>query len=887
MADISKLKPNGATGTEYNIIDDDYRKTDHTFTMNTYSSYSHTFENTQISQTMPVRNVFTAIQSLFNSVKTAINDHGSLFGDIATALTNKVSKDEATYKSLSYSSATHEIDDSEELTTQFDGAGEMGSVWFANMNLGVVTDAVNDHAEWIAKETAGAKTVTSNPLTITDASPMKAEKIEIGFEPKQDKHGYNSVWVGGAGKNKIILTSAKIKQRNTSGTWTNNSYAWNGVTYALTVDSQDNVTRIALSGTRSGDSYLYLMNQDDIYLYSNSIAGNQMILNGCPANGGSDKYYLSTWISGSGTKSDYGSGITAAYPASTTQCNITLGVANGYSISGTLDFYPMLRLATVTDATFAPYSNISPITGYTSLSADGCGKNFLNINGAQDTTYATGTISGSQITVTGKYYLKIAQSIPAGTYTFSFTLVSQTLMNGVRFVYDDGTQTGIIYGQAYVDTNGKKIVAMLLYSGTNTSGTSVYKDMQLETASLPTTYEPFKGDNVTVQFGQTLYGGKLTILQDGSAEVECVLGIKTITELNAGSHITRETASGRVRYVANISDMEKKTVRTMANLYSDRYETISDGRTYANCPDYCIFNRPEGGAFINEQRYSSVSDFVAANGDSVIVYPLANPFTLHLPPVETLTLLQGINNVWTDGNTLSLTYQPDNAIGEAKGKAVEVMDYAQEIARDNYSRNLWKYGDVTFTGYNIDISIDFELTGTFTISLVATSTDTDASTCAMIIYYKSGSTSATYQWSRGSREWKTINIGDNVVDKIRFYSSDNYNHGAGDTANFKEIYLELGSTQIEYEPYIPTNKELANTRPALKTKSISATTGSDGNIALGTNIVPVYADMTTGYICLFYGSPSTGIGGHVINRNSTNSVVASTSVTGTLYYYDV
>ena len=42
-------------------------------------------------------------------------------------------------------------------------------------------------------------------------------------------------------------------------------------------------------------------------------------------------------------------------------------INNGTEISGTITFKPMIRLSTVADDTFQPYSNICPITGHTGL----------------------------------------------------------------------------------------------------------------------------------------------------------------------------------------------------------------------------------------------------------------------------------------------------------------------------------------------------------------------------------------------------------------------------------------------------------------------------------------------------------------------------------------
>ena len=115
------------------------------------------------------------------------------------------------------------------------------------------------------------------------------------------------------------------------------------------------------------------------------------------------------------------------------------------------------------------------------------------------------------------------------------------------------------------------------------------------------------------------------------------------------------------------------------------------------------------------------------------------------------------------------------------------------------SKNLWAKGDVTFTGYNSGSILTEELPiGTYTISLSITSNDTDANTCLMIVYYTDGTNYPSLQFDRNTRVSKTITT-TKVVNRIVLYSSDNYAHGAGDTATWSDIQIEAGSTPTAYE----------------------------------------------------------------------------------------
>jgi len=85
--------------------------------------------------------------------------------------------------------------------------------------------------------------------------------------------------------------------------------------------------------------------------------GQSFILSGCPAGGGVDTYRLDartdagTGISGS---FDYGSG-SSAFTPSGSSFRVCIRIASGVTVNN-LTFLPMLRLASVADDTYAPYS---------------------------------------------------------------------------------------------------------------------------------------------------------------------------------------------------------------------------------------------------------------------------------------------------------------------------------------------------------------------------------------------------------------------------------------------------------------------------------------------------------------------------------------------------
>ena len=78
-----------------------------------------------------------------------------------------------------------------------------------------VDEAINEVTGRIAaveeRTSMPSKTVSGNPITITNASSGNAEALEMTLEPIQDLHGYDKPWAGGAGKNLIPMTVTWLK----------------------------------------------------------------------------------------------------------------------------------------------------------------------------------------------------------------------------------------------------------------------------------------------------------------------------------------------------------------------------------------------------------------------------------------------------------------------------------------------------------------------------------------------------------------------------------------------------------------------------------------------------------------------------------------------------
>ena len=132
--------------------------------------------------------------------------------------------------------------------------------------------------------------------------------------------------VDGGAKNRLPFNDITvIRAMNTGGTWVDNAYTWNGVTF--TVNSDYSVT---VEGTATGGNAVLVLSQAGGF----SIEEGSWILSGCPEGGSGTSYNIAI----AGTVSDTGS--TAEFTAATSKL-VRIYVISGTTADG-LIFKPMV-----------------------------------------------------------------------------------------------------------------------------------------------------------------------------------------------------------------------------------------------------------------------------------------------------------------------------------------------------------------------------------------------------------------------------------------------------------------------------------------------------------------------------------------------------------------
>lgn len=476
------------------------------------------------------------------------------------------------------------------------------------LKVGETPETVEPDVQTVSGEIASFETDYVVPMT----------SAEVSLSPQQDLNGFDSPWPGGGGKNLFpdTMTSPTTAK---------------GVTF-----TRNSKGEIAFSGTTSSSDF-------SVSVGTVALAPGSYILTGGIST--SARLRLSNATGDVYIGQDNGSGYSFTLSEATTVLvKMRLTSTSGTSVSGT--YKPMVRLASVTDATFAPYSNICPISGHTGSELIRTWKN------VSETSSLTSTSSGNVTANAGHF-----GTCKAGqTYTISFDVLEENTY-AVRLRFNNGSNlkswaTGALtVGQRVSFTYTPTADGWFNFNTASPAfpaSTKVFDNVQVEFGSSATAYEPYQGTSYSVTFSDqgTVYGGTY----------DFVTGEGKITMLSydlAGRTWTMETFDGNNVFSCNAISTKALNYNFLCNKYRNA-ETYRSILQNGECGCY---NNTNGRNRISicDNAYSTVADFVASIADIQVVYELATPQTFSLSAQQIETLL-GENNVWSDAGEITLTY---------------------------------------------------------------------------------------------------------------------------------------------------------------------------------------------------------------------------------------
>ena len=389
------------------------------------------------------------------------------------------------------------------------------------------------------------ETVSGEIATFEAESDTAIKSLTADINPVQDLHGYDSPWVGGSGKNKLPLTVAQLKADNTSGTWNGNAYTVNNITFTVASDGT-----ITVNGTATATAALYIVNNG-----VNTFNG--MILNGSPSGSVAAECATAVHYYNGGTFTDSafetGSGLTLKQ---SDNINILVRVGSGTNVNNKV-FKPMIRLSTVTDATYAPYSNICPISGKNSVKTTVRGSNLISPNLTSSTspygvTFTVNddssiTINGTPSMTTGFAVFDYINALNMRVgKTYHIKMMTDKASTLQVQVYKNGSYaTSALPNQDLVYTVPSDSVTnyVRIRTGGGEQVDNVTCKVMITLDEEATEYEPPIEDIYTTSLGTTVRGGYVDI-------VNGLLGVYPYYASYNGETLTGKWMSDRDEYVA-------------------------------------------------------------------------------------------------------------------------------------------------------------------------------------------------------------------------------------------------------------------------------------------------------------------------------------------------
>ena len=527
--------------------------------------------------------------------------------------------------------------------------------------------------EWGETQTATGETVTiENPN-----GNLALKSLSVAIEPIQNLNGYDHPWVGGAGKNKLVLLADEIKAVNTAGTWSGNTYTVSGMTYTLNADSYGHIVSVTINGTTT------------------TYPTFRIPINGLTV-GQSYKLYRDGFRSRLIKDNEIVNDASSAYTFTAESGEYWVVLFTGASTVSNVTVHPMVCLDS--DAsTFEPYENICPISGRTEVVTLRTGKNLLNntatsatINGVTFTVNSDGTVTtNGTATAEVNFNLVIGKSlasvgITSGTYTLngcpsgggSSTYRIQIRQNG-SWSTDNGSGANFTYDAS---SPVNDLVRINIPRGATVNNLT-FKPMIRLATDTDASYEPYQGTTYTTSLGRTVYGGTLDV----------VSGVLTVTHkiINCnGSEQWGMVSSGYFTIAKTNLDSELSTTEA----YSDTM--ICNGLPWLTTQPNTTasFNAITHTVRVSMPSITSLSAFKTylSNNNLQFVLKLATPQTYQLTPTQ-VELLTGTNNIWSDGDiTAEYGQDPDVLYNPTPYDASPLL-------------MVEGYGTIGFNGYEIEI----------------------------------------------------------------------------------------------------------------------------------------------------------------------------------------
>lgn len=504
----------------------------------------------------------------------------------------------------------------------------------------------------IAANTPHIETVTNSITTFNTDMRAALQSCKVEFTPVQNLNGYDKPWVGGSGKN-------ILKPTLTSGTT-------NGITYTVGDDG---------SVTLSNTSTLLV---EKVIGTCNLVSGQQYRINGCNYGSSNDIRLQLKYGSSSSLAMQYNGNDVIYTAANTGEHTISFVVVP--NITADITLYPMVRDVSITDATFAPYENVCPISGWTGIDyyhtnkrLYKCESGTINGNTGEELEGFSAMRTSGYITVT-----------PLHTYTFNVICNSRNVHLLRLYMYNSSNQILEYSGKLYTESfttligtvHGTQDLKIRFSIKADNGGDFTLSDI-LNTVIEVTDTSSVYSSSIPVSLdwtneAGTIYGGYVDLVSGEVWKTYHKIVADGTNVIANSSYLTNNYVAAGIVYLNPVG--RHTTNSSLINVFTDSipiydqnyYNNYSSSISYpfATCTNagnqYIVF-------FIGSRSdYPDVTDATTCKAavnawlqqnPVTIVYELKTPtLVTTLTPTQLKTLV-GINNIWSNANgTITTQY---------------------------------------------------------------------------------------------------------------------------------------------------------------------------------------------------------------------------------------
>lgn len=492
------------------------------------------------------------------------------------------------------------------------------------------------------------KTATGNPIEFSDGADAPLVKCVTQITGSQDLHGYDKPWVGGAGKNKYSVTAGE-------DLWNNNVDA---------THSNDNGVLVinCTNGTYSG-------------VFGNGV--QTQLVNNVPVS-----KTVSFDIKGSVAATIKVQNNSIAITTEYQRKYITIPANTGASVSiygnGTANTIYVKNMAITEDGStsWEPYSNICPITAYTEGEIEVVGKNLYN-----STDASVGYIdeNGEFVSYDGFRASAYMMIVLGNTYTLSYNRVTAGISRvGMRIAWydsskvfirrdgiaDEGTDTGIKSTSATAPSNAKYARVSFPY---NRQSTQIAENIQFETGSTATPYEPYTSTTHTTTFPSAIYRGSEDCVNGEVIYDMPVIDLGDLTWTKDGNN-----------YRAPVTGIKRPaTAQTKGNGVCSHYRIVPQSVPTVNTISFLGWM--DGIIYWGDGTYETAADFTTAMNGVQLAYELATPTTSSVTPTNLpIKSLSGYNHIESTTGEMEVEY-----ITEKEQPLIDLLEnYADNAAEE-------------------------------------------------------------------------------------------------------------------------------------------------------------------------------------------------------------